>query len=91
MAIANFQDPQNYLKFLPILHDLPKRPFLLLFDSKADVLYIDFYNPPQSSDDSELTEDDIIIRYGDREEIVGLTILHASQRSEPISPLVPAA
>ena len=49
-------------------------------DHEADVLYIDFYNPPQSSDDTELTDDDIVIRYGDRDEIVGFTILHASTR-----------
>jgi uncharacterized protein YuzE len=53
------------------------------YDPEADVLYIDFHNPPKSSDDSELTDDDIVIRYDDREEIVGLTILHVSQRTEP--------
>jgi len=29
---------------------------------------------------SELTDDDVIIRYGDDETVVGLTILRASQR-----------
>lgn len=81
MAVANFQEAQNHLKFLSILQDLPKRPFLLLYDSEADVLYIDFYSPPKSSSDSELTDNDIVIRYDDDDEIVGLTILHASQRS----------
>ena len=80
MAVANFQEAQNYLKFLPILHDLPKRPFLLLYDSEADVLYIDFYSPPKSARDSELTDNDIVIRYDDEDDIVGLTILNASQR-----------
>jgi uncharacterized protein YuzE len=61
------------------------------YDAEADVLYIDFYNPPKSSDDSELTDDDIVIRYDDREEIVGLTILHASQRTEPLIPITLAA
>jgi uncharacterized protein YuzE len=61
------------------------------YDPEADVLYIDFYNPPKSSDDSELTDDDIVIRYDDREEIVGLTILHASQRTEPLIPMTIAA
>ena len=41
---------------------------------------IDFNNPPQSADDSEMTDDDIVIRYDDAEAIVGLTILNASQR-----------
>lgn len=78
MAIT--QETLDYLKFVPIVKDLPKRPFLLLYDPEADVLYIDFHNPPKSADDSELTEDDIVIRYGDADEIVGLTILHASNR-----------
>lgn len=78
----------DYLKILPILktlpstalRNLPKRGFQLVYDHEADVLYIDFYNPPQSSDDTELTDDDIIIRYGESEEIVGLTVLNASSR-----------
>lgn len=80
MSIANFQEAQDYLKFLPVLQGSPKRPFLLLYDSEADVLYIDFYSPPKSASDSELTDGDIVIRYDDGDEIVGLTILNASQR-----------
>lgn len=80
MAIATFQEAQDYLKFLPVLQGLPKRPFLLLYDSEADVLYIDFYSPPKSASDSELTNSDIVIRYDDDNEIVGLTILNASKR-----------
>ncbi|WNZ25192.1 DUF2283 domain-containing protein [Leptolyngbya sp. NK1-12] len=80
MAITNFQAAKDYLRFLPVLQDLPKRPFLLLYDSEADVLYIDFYSLPKPSSNSELTDNDIVIRYDDEEEIVGLTILNASQR-----------
>ena len=68
------------LNFVPVLKTFPKRTFQLLYDHEADVLYIDFYTPPQSSDDTELTDDDLVIRYGDRGEIVGFTILHASTR-----------
>ena len=80
MAIANFQEAQDYLKFLPVLHDLPKRPFLMLYDSEADVLYIDFYSPPKSASDSELTDNGVVIRYDDDNGIVGLTVLNASKR-----------
>jgi uncharacterized protein YuzE len=82
MALATIQDAQDYLKFLPVLQCLPKRPFSLLFDPEADVLYINFYTPPRSSADSELTDDDIVIRYDDKNEdkIVGLTILNVSKR-----------
>jgi len=81
MAVATLQDAQDYLRFIPILQGLPKRPFSLLFDPEADVLYIDFYNPQRSSDDSELTDDNVVIRYDEQEEIFGLTIMNASQRS----------
>ncbi len=80
MAIANFQEAQDYLKFLPVLHDLPKRPFLMLYDSEADVLYIDFYSPPKSASDSELTDNGVVIRCDDNDGIVGLTVLNASKR-----------
>ena len=38
------------------------------------------YNPTYSSDDTELTDNDIVIHYGEQDEIVGFTILHASTR-----------
>ncbi|MFZ9736721.1 MAG: DUF2283 domain-containing protein [Prochlorotrichaceae cyanobacterium] len=78
--MALTQETLDYLKFVPIVKNLPKRAFLLLYDAEADVLYIDFYNPPQSSDETELTEEDIVIRYGEGDEVVGLTVLHASDR-----------
>lgn len=78
--LTSTKETLDYLKFVPLVKDLPKRSFLLLFDPEADVLYIDFYNPPKSSEDSELTDDDIVIRYGDTDEVVGLTVLHTSKR-----------
>jgi len=42
------------------------------------VLYINFKKPSHATD-SELTDDDIIVRY-EGGEMVGLTILHASKR-----------
>jgi len=78
--MALTQETLSYLKFIPLLQELPKRPFSLLYDAEADVLYIDFYNPPKSSDDTELTDDDLVIRYGKGDELVGLTVLNASSR-----------
>lgn len=80
MSLTNYQEDQTYLKFLPLLQDLSKQPFVIVYDAETDVLYIDFNNPPQSADDSELTDDDIVIRYDETEAIIGLTILNASQR-----------
>ena len=47
-------------------------------DKEADTLYINFKKPSVATD-SELTDDDVIIRY-EGKEVVGLTILHASKR-----------
>lgn len=79
MAAVTLPEAQDYLKFVSVLKDLPKRPFLLLYDSEADVLYIDFYSPPKSASDSELTDNDVVIRYDDDDEVVGLTVLNASR------------
>jgi len=48
------------------------------YDEEADVLYLNF-KKPSHADDSELTDNDIIIRY-ENGEIVGITVLHASER-----------
>jgi uncharacterized protein YuzE len=48
------------------------------YDEEADTLYIDF-EKPSHADDSELTDDDIIIRYNEGR-IVGITVLNAKKR-----------
>jgi uncharacterized protein YuzE len=48
------------------------------YDEEADVLYIDF-EKPSHADDSELNEDDIIIRYFEGK-VIGMTILNAKKR-----------
>jgi uncharacterized protein YuzE len=50
------------------------------YDADGDVLYVSF-GPPRTATDSELLDDDIIVRYSD-EEIIGYTILHASKRTD---------
>jgi len=48
------------------------------YDKQADVIYINFIRP-QKATDSEMLKGGILIRYrGDQ--VVGLTILEASQR-----------
>ena len=42
------------------------------------MLYINFKKPSHAMD-SKLTDDDVIVRY-EGDEIIGVTILHASQR-----------
>lgn len=48
------------------------------YDEEVDVLYLHF-KKPNHADDSELTDDDTIIRY-ENGEVVGITILNASQK-----------
>jgi uncharacterized protein YuzE len=48
------------------------------YDLEADTLYLHF-KKPNHADHSEMTEDDIIVRY-EKDEIIGMTILHASKR-----------
>lgn len=50
----------------------------MAYDQEADVMYINFKKPGVATD-SELTDDDVIIRY-EGEEVIGFTVLHASQR-----------
>ncbi len=80
MALASYQEAQPYLKFSSLLDGLPKRPFFVAYDAEADVLSIDFSNPPEGAVDSELTEDDVVVRYGEGDGVVGLTVLNASRR-----------
>lgn len=67
-----------YVRLFPEISRSPGQSVWMTYDAEADVLYINFRKPGEA-DDSELTDDDVIIRYqGD--EIIGYTILHISQR-----------
>lgn len=49
------------------------------YDMEADTLYLHF-KKPNHADHTEMTEDEIIIRY-EKDMIVGLTILNAGKRN----------
>jgi uncharacterized protein YuzE len=53
--------------------------FWTAYDAEADVLYVNFQQPAIPADDSELTDDDIVIRYKDNQ-IIGLTFLNIRKR-----------
>lgn len=67
---------KQFIKYIPAF--MEHKNIWSSYDDEADVLYIDF-KKPGVADDSELTDDDIIIRY-EKGEIIGLTILHAKSR-----------
>lgn len=69
----------NYLKLAPAMLSAPNGYLWSSFDAEADVLYINIKKPSLATD-SELTDEDVIIRY-EGDEIIGLTILHVSQRN----------
>ncbi len=71
---ANVQD---YLKLIPAVKRSPESSVWLTYDEEADVLYFNFTRPSRATD-SELTDDDIIIRYDD-DKVIGYTVLHASR------------
>ncbi len=75
MAVA---DIQPYLNLIPAVRESPRRSVWLSYDAEADVLYISFKKPSHATD-SEMTDDDVIVRY-EGDEVVGITVLRASQR-----------
>lgn len=75
MAIKEIE---QVLKIVPDFLNIPYERIWSSYDHEADVLYINFKRPSHA-DDSELTDDDIVIRY-EKGKIIGLTVLHASKR-----------
>ncbi len=69
---------ERMLTLVPQLLEIPHSRIWTTYDKQADVLYVNF-KKPSHADDSELTDDDIIVRY-EAGQIVGITILNASKR-----------
>jgi uncharacterized protein YuzE len=69
---------QDYLSLIATVRKSPEGYLWSSYDAEADTLYINF-KKPSCATDSELTDDDIIIRHED-ESIIGLTVLYASKR-----------
>lgn len=69
----------EYLKLLPAIKDAPAGAVWMHYDAEADVLYVNFMRPSVAVD-SELTDDDVIIRYDKDDQVIGYTILHAQKR-----------
>ncbi len=69
---------KEILNLTPHLLSIPFKRMWYSYDEEADVLYLNL-KKPSHADDSELTDDDMIIRY-EKGEVVGVTVLHASKR-----------
>jgi len=68
------------LSIVPELIQIPYKNIWYSYDEEADVLYLNF-KKPSHADNSEMTDDDVIIRY-EKGEIIGITILNASKRGQ---------
>ncbi len=77
MATVNLE---QVLTFVPQVLQLQQKNIWLSYDEEADVLYVNF-KKPNRADDSELLENDVLVRY-EGEEIVGMTIMNASKKTK---------
>jgi uncharacterized protein YuzE len=68
---------QRFLPAVPIFMQSKIHQLWMDYDEEADVLYLNFKKPSRA-DDSEMTDDGVILRY-EGDELVGITILNASQ------------
>ncbi len=79
MALKNPMTNEDIARWAKLALNSPHHYVWSSYDAEADVLYINFKKPAVATD-SELADDDIIIRY-EGDEMIGLTVLHASMRS----------
>jgi len=71
-------DIQDFVRLVPRVKEAPEHVMWLSYDAEADTLYVNFKKPSPATD-SELADDDVIVRY-ENDQVVGVTILRASQR-----------
>ena len=76
MTLMNLtENLSNFLNLLPaVRHSSEGR--LLAFYEEGDVLYVHFGPQPRPATDSDVTDDDTIVRY-QRYEVIKIPILHA--------------
>jgi uncharacterized protein YuzE len=77
MATLNLND---VLTVVPQVLQLHQNNIWFSYDEEADVLYLNF-KKPSHADDSELLENDVIVRY-EKDEVVGMTIMNASKKTK---------
>ncbi len=70
---------QSLIELIPSVLKLKRAKLWIDYDEEADVLYISFHKPQNAND--SIMEDDIVYHYRD-DELVGVTILHASDKAK---------
>jgi uncharacterized protein YuzE len=81
MATVNLA---QVMTFVPQVLQLHQNNIWLSYDEEADVLYLSF-KKPSHADDSELLDNDVIVRY-ENDEIVGMTVMNASKKVNQTKP-----
>jgi len=76
---------QTVTQAVPLLLKFPMEHFSVDYDREADVLYISFRRP-QKATDTRMTDEGLLLRYHGKE-LVGITILDASSRTEGLPAL----
>ncbi|RIK30256.1 MAG: hypothetical protein DCC56_07935 [Anaerolineae bacterium] len=71
-------DLNHVLTFVPQVLQMHQKNIWLAYDEEADVLYVNF-KKPSHADDSELLDNDVVVRY-ENEEMIGITIMNASKK-----------
>lgn len=74
MGAAEIKEITNVLPYF-----LKHKTVWSSYDKEADALYLHF-KKPNNADNSEMTDDEMIIRY-ENKEVIGVTILNASKRA----------
>jgi uncharacterized protein YuzE len=73
MAITEINEIKSIMPYL-----LKHKNLWVNYDEGADTLYLHF-TKPNVAEDSEQVDDNTIVRYDDKGEIIGVTILNASK------------
>ncbi len=71
-------DIRPFLDMVPTVRESPDQSVWLTYDTDADALYV-HYRAPNLATDTELTDNDVILRYSG-DDLIGMTVLHASCR-----------
>ena len=77
-ATLNPNVMQSVTQAIPLLLKFPAQRLWVDYDTEADVLYISFQRPQQTTD-TEMTDEGILLRYRGKD-LVGITVLDASTR-----------
>jgi len=73
--VAKTINVQKISEIIPGLLSLPSKVMWIDYDEEADVLYINFEKPQKATDSKMIN--DMIVHYR-KDDVVGVTVLHAS-------------